>query len=290
MAACACNPCKPHARTIAARLCLTIPCMLVPHRHQMRQEMLECACPTDTSKWEECDCSSAGNPMAQVMEIWPIFMISIGIFGLVFCLIVAILAILATRQPSAVCCYSACSGFLVLIFLAVGVVFFMIGLSAAAPSSLTTRADPSLTWVGNEEECPSGLATWMGAGTDDQAMMCLVDALCQALTVTLARLTLLGFGIGVPYLVAGGAMLLACYACCCCKFDEPGAPATAAAPGNEGDFPAAQLKPPPHGDAAPAPPAAEPAPSEAPAPLDPTANKQDTAGPPLLPGIYPEPY
>ena len=202
--------------------------------HQMRTEHLECACPKETSKWKECDCSKSSknpeesndNAAAVLIGLWPSIIMGIGSFGLVFCFIVAILAIMATRQSSALCCYSACSGLLALTFLAVGAVFVMIGLSAATPSVITTRIGPSLTWVGNENECPRGMATAMGSDISDDATMCLTAAMCQALTVILARFTILGLGIGIPYFVAGAAMCIACYASCCCKsaFEEHGTP------------------------------------------------------------------
>jgi hypothetical protein len=242
----------------------------------MRSENLECSCPEDTSKWKECDCSN-GNFAATVIGLWPNVMIGIGVFGVVFCLIVAILAIMATRQSSAVYCYSACSGLLTLIFLAVGVVFTIIGLSAAAPSNISTQMDPQLTWVGNADQCPAGLATLMGSDTTDKATMCLTEALCQALTVILEKLTILGFGIGIPYFVAGGAMFFACYACCCCskQFKEEGSGATAGAPGHEDDFPGAEFYPPPNEVPSP--------------PMDPMANK--ASGQQLSqPGIYPSAY
>lgn len=245
--------------------------------HQIRQENLECVCDDDVTKWKDCDCSE-GNAAAMVIGIWPSIMIGIGMFGLVFCVIVAILAFMATRKSSAVCCYSACSGLLALIFLAVGAVFTMIGLSAASPSNLATQADPTLTWVGDEAQCPDGFAVLMGSDSDDenQALKCLLEALCAALTVILQKLTVLGLGIGIPNFVAGAAMFIACYACCCCKsaFEEQGAPATAGAPGNEDDFPGAEFYPPPN---------------EAASPVDPMASK--ASGQPLSqPGIYPSAY
>ena len=199
----------------------------------MREEQLECACPEDNSKWRECDCSKSSknpeesndNAVAMLIRLWPRVMFGAGISGLVFCLIVAILAIMTTRKPWAVCYYSACSGLLALIFLAVGAVFIIIGLSSAAPNNVTTQVDSSLSWVGNENECLIGMASVMGSDITDEATMCLMDALCQVLTIILKRLTLLGLGIGIPYFVAGAAMFIACYTCCCCKsaFEEQGA-------------------------------------------------------------------
>ena len=206
-------------------------------------------------------------------------MIGVGVFGLFFCLWVAILAVMATRTPSGCCSvwfYSTCSALLNLIFSGIGIVFIAIGLASSASFS------PVAPFMGDDGvDCPVNFAKLVGMESNgDKATQCILDALCKALDVVLGRTTVLGFGIGIPFFVAGTAMFIACYACCCCKSQFSADAAanananTADTQDNDDDFPGAEFYPPP---------------AEAVPPMNDGTNKQS---PQTLtqPGIYPSAY
>ena len=211
-----------------------------------------CACPgtkEEPGSWKKCDCSG-NEPVAMVLTNWPHAMIGVGAFGLFFCLWVAILAIMATRTPSGCCSvwfYSTCSALLNLIFSAIGVAFIFVGLASSAPQS------PIVEFNGeNGSQCASSMSEMMNMDSNGKAAQCLTDGLCDALQIVLNRTTVLGFGIGIPYFVAGTVMFIACYACCCCKSQFSGETAGAGAGASntagaqdDDDFPGAEFYPPP---------------------------------------------
>lgn len=175
---------------------------------RIRDEVGECKdCPEEDGKkgdYRKCNCD--GTSFSMFMQYLKLGFIMLGVFGVVFCFIVAILAILAT-QHKLVCYYSTCAGLLCVIFMGLGVV--LIGMAVASSASQS----PITEWM---NDCEDEIRDMSGMGSEPGSD-CIVEAACDVFSYVLAKLTNIGFALGIPYMLSGLAMFVACYACCCCK-------------------------------------------------------------------------
>jgi len=147
-------------------------------------------------------------------------MILVGVFGCAIAISVAVLAVLATMKPQGGCCsvyfYSCFAGSFTLVFMGLGIVFLFVGILIHSGVN-----DPNMAVV---NDCQATLLKDISLG--DTIGVCAVDTTCTAVNSLKGDLEVVGFGLGIPFLVGSMCMYIGCWACCCCKshfIDAPGA-------------------------------------------------------------------
>ena len=120
--------------------------------------------------------------------------------GFVFAVLVAALAVVATRTPTgcgSVYLYSTCAALLCLFFIAVGGALTAAGVMFKTPTSYVTRGNPIGDAVLGCEEFMADVTSGSGEG------YCEAKKLCATLRYLSDKTSTFVFGAGVPLFVAG---------------------------------------------------------------------------------------
>ena len=137
-------------------------------------------------------------------------LIAVGVVGIFVCIMVAALGVASTKNSSILVAYSCCSVLFSFAFIGIGCVFFIIAMLSTGQVDV---GDPGVQLL--LKDCPAWSALYLKTGADFDT--CLVKATCDAVKFWQGKFQTVGFGIGIPYFLAGILMFVAMYACCCCK-------------------------------------------------------------------------
>jgi len=182
-----------------------------------------CTCPgTETVDHSLCDC--AGTEFARVKHYWSVVMILIGVLGFLICAITAAFACVSTTKPhggfGSVYWFSGFGGFFTLFFAAIGC-FFVIAAVLIVGNGTNIAA--------LSDGCEAALSNGVNSSPQER---CAVTSGCELIAFVKDRTELLGFGLGIPFLIASICMCIGCWSCCCCKshFIDEGVPVPMYAP------------------------------------------------------------
>ena len=171
-------------------------------------------------------------------------LIAVGVVGILVCIMVAALGVASTKNSSILVAYSCCSVLFSFAFIGVGCSFIIVAMLSTGQVDV---GDPSVQLL--LKDCPRWSVGNLDTGSDYEK--CLVKATCDIVKFWQGKFQTVGFGIGIPYFLAGILMFVAMYACCCCKQhfgeQEESSPVefTATAASQQDDFPGAELYPAP---------------------------------------------
>jgi len=180
----------------------------------IKQETFKCKCPpvnaNDLTMPKHEDCLCAGTGYKAVLEAFKMALIAVGVVGIFVCIMVAALGVASTKNSSILVAYSCCSVLFSFAFIGIGCVFFIIAMLSTGQVDV---GDPNAQLL--LKDCPTWSARNLKTGSDFDK--CLKKATCDTVKFWQGKFQTVGFGIGIPYFLAGILMFVAMYACCCCK-------------------------------------------------------------------------